>query len=326
MTGSAPGVTVVYTTYRPVPHFDWFADSLARQAGDADVEVVLVDGLHAPERTAAFGEMVRGRFAFRHVPPMPSPYAGPFRRTQRDLFSAASARNTGIVHASKPYVVFCDDLAVLMPDWWSEVRRAAADGYVVAGAYQKHREMVVQDGVLAASCCDPSGVDTRWQTGDDSRLVRIEGSQLFGCSFGAPRALLVEVNGFDELCDSIGGEDAHCGVRVTFSGAAIYYSRRMLTIESQEGHGAGTPRWRIDRKTLPSVYLRRLREFGVGRRCVNGAWDSSHMIIDILYGTRSNQPMGNYYLIETLNEAALTGIVSRFPTTYWFDGRMLSEL
>jgi hypothetical protein len=321
-----PLTSIVYLTYRAEPRFDWFADSLARQAAGGDFEVIVVDGAYAAERTARFEDAAARRFALRHVPAKPSPYAGPHRLTTRDFFSAASARNTGLLHARAPYVVFVDDLSVVMPGWWEEVHAAARCGDVVAGAYQKHLEMRVEAGVLQSSRCEPGGVDSRWTQGRDDRTVPIGGAQLFGCSFGAPRDLLVEVNGFDELCDSIGGEDWHLGVRLEWAGAAIRYSRRMLTIESEELHHAGTPAVRLDKTAPPSVYLRRLREYGVTARYVAGNWDSSHMLLDILFGTGTTQTLGNYYLLATLDPSALDQVCPRFPQVHWFDRQPLACL
>jgi len=250
----------------------------------------------------------------------------PSRRTSRDFFSAASARNTGVVHATAPYLVFVDDLSVPMANWWAEVRAAAGSGEVVAGAYQKHFEMVVDAGVLISSRATPAGRDSRWDQGNDTSSVAIGGSQLFGSSFGAPRELLLELNGFDEMCDSIGGEDWHFGVRVEWTGAAIRYSRRMLTIESEELHHVGAPACRLDKTAPPSAYIRRLREFGVTDRQFEGQWDSSHMILDILFGTRTTQTHGNYYLLSALTPASFETTVQRFPRAHWFDHQPLSAL
>ncbi len=319
-------ITIVYLTYREEPRFEWFADGLSKQLGDGQVEVLLVDGVYTPERTARFTDIVRGRFEFRHVPAKPTPYAGRYRRTSRDFFSAASARNTGVVHATTPYLVFVDDLSVPMPGWWHEVQAAATASAVVAGAYQKHYEMVVEDGVLVSSRAEPAGRDSRWAQGSDTGWATIGGSQLFGSSVAAPRDLLLEVNGFDELCDSIGGEDWHFGVRVEWTGTSIHYSRRMLTVESEELHHVGTPAHRLDKTAPPSLYLRQLRRFGVRERQFEGNWDSSHMMLDILFGTRSTQTHGNYYLLSTLTADTLEQTTTRFPRVHWFDGQALSEL
>jgi predicted GH43/DUF377 family glycosyl hydrolase len=212
-----------------------------------------------------------------------------------------------------------------MPTWWQAAQDAAGQAYVVGGAYQKHWDMVVEDGVLVRSRLERSGIDSRWGQGDDSRVVRIGGGQLYGASFGAPRRLLVDVNGLDELCDSIGGEDVNLGIRLESAGAPIYYDRRMLTIESEELHRQGEPLLRVDPTAEPAAYMRKLGEFGVTRRAVEGRWDSSHMLLDIVYGTRSARALGNYYDLRDLTEATLLAVKDRFPQTFWFDGRPLAD-
>jgi Glycosyl transferase family 2 len=320
------GVGVVYPTYRLEPRFEWFADSLVANIGDADIEVIVVDGVHSPDRTARINTAVRGRFPVRHVPAKPTPYNGRHRLTRRDYFAAASARNTGVVYASRPYIVFVDDAAVLMPGWWDAVREAARDEYVIAGAYQKRWEMVVEYGVLESSRPDPSGMDVRWPQGSDTRPVPVHGSQLYGCSFGIPRGVLLTVNGLDEMCDLMGGEDSHLGTRLEYLGVPVRYSRRMLTFESQEIHWqpGGLPR--LDKVTDRESYMLRLRRFGLSRRSVEGRCDSSHMIVDILHGTRQIQSLGNYYHLRILSERNIDQTVRHFPRTHWFDGQPLDQM
>jgi glycosyltransferase involved in cell wall biosynthesis len=319
--------SIVYCTCRAEPAFEWFAESLARQLGDADdVEVVVVDAWHGWERGDRLARAAAGRFAFRHVAAKPSPYSGARRLTTRNFFAAASARNTGLVYAAKPYVVFVDDACVLMDGWWKAAREASREGAVVTGAYRKCWEMRVCGGVLESCRKEPSGVDSRWSLGDARRPVPVGGGQLFGATIGAPRALLLEINGFDELCDSVGGEDWHLGVRLELSGVPIWYDRRMLTIESEELHRQGEPFLRIDRTLPPAAYMERLDEFGVRRRRVDGAFDNSHMLLDVVYGTGSPATQGNYYWLADLDESALPATVRRFPFRHWFDRTPLAEL
>ena len=299
---TVPEVSVVYVTHRPAPQFDWFIDGLANQLADDDLEVILVDGLYSADRAAEVDRLVRGRFPFRHVPPKPTPWNGPHRLTRRDYFAAASARNTGIVHATGEYIVFVDDCSVLMPGWWGEARAAARHGYVVAGAYDYHLQMVVADGVLRTSRPKEAGRDIRWERGDDTGLVQIGGGELFGCSFGAPRRLLVEVNGLDELCDPIGGEDYQLGLRLEWAGARIFYSRRMLTVESDDRSHGSSPA-RLGRVAEPDAYMERLRTFGVMDRSTDGEWSNSWMVLDIAYGTRSIRSLGNYYDLGVLTDS-----------------------
>lgn len=327
MTGRSPAISIVYLTCRDDPCFEWFADSLARQLGSDDPEVILVDTAPSFERSETYAAATRGRFAFRYVAAKPSPYVGPHRVTAADdLGAVASARNTGIVYASAPYVVFIDDLSLPMPGWWDAVRAAAAGGYVVGGAYQKHRDMIVADGCLLQSHSHQGGIDSRWSHGRDDTGVPIAGSRLYGCSFGAPREALVAVNGCDELCDPPGGEDYNLGIRLEWAGASIVYDRRMLTIESEERHHIGRVFRRIDPVVSASAYERCLLRFGLTRRHVTGRHDSTHMILDLLYGVGSTQTLGNPYLLATLTPDAFSSLPARFPKTYWFDGRPLCDL
>jgi hypothetical protein len=260
------------------------------------------------------------------VLPKPSAYNGPDRRTGRDLFAAASARNTGAVYTTKPYLVFVDDCSVLCPGWLAAVRESAAEGRVVGGAYEKRRQMAVERGALVRSETFEGGIDSRQRHAEPGDLVRIVGGQLYGSSFGLPRELLFAVNGLDELCDPIGGEDYQLGIRLEWAGEAIHYDRRMLTIEADAApeHGDSPPR--LGRTLPPGTYLAKLGEFGVGARSTDGGWDNSHMILDILYGTRETSALGNEFELARLEPADLPGLAERLPASYWFDGTPLEEL
>jgi hypothetical protein len=323
-----PAVSVVYVTHRQEPQFDWFADGLAHQLeGDDEVEVVLVDGLPSRRRSAWFEAIVGERFAFIYADAKPTAFNGPHQRTSRPLFAAASARNTGVVHASRPYVAFVDDCSVPMPGWWDEVREAARHQYVVAGAYQKHMNMQVSHGLLESSSVETSGVDTRWGLGDDRRVVEITGGQLYGASFGVARDVMLEVNGFDELCNGIGGEDYNLGIRLELAGHRVFYSRRMTTIESED-HAARypLPLARIDPVLDERAYRARLARFGVSERIVEGRCDASHMALDLVYGLGRPQSFGNHFELRDLQPADLPATCRGLPTTFWFDGTPLADL
>jgi glycosyltransferase involved in cell wall biosynthesis len=319
-------ISIVYTTCRREPAFEWFADALGAQLYDEDVEVVVVDGCHDDERTARFNHAAAGRFTLVHVPPKPSPYNGPLRVTGAEYFAAASARNTGIVWATKPYVVFVDDAALPMPGWFDEVVEAARHEYLVAGGYQKHWEMRVERGELVSSRSEPQGIDSRWALGDDTRVVPLRGDQLYGCSVGVPRQALIEVGGFDELCDSVAGEDYQLGIRLTHAGLPLFYSRRMLTIESEEHHRDGPSFVRLEASLNEQAYLSRLKEFGVSRRSTDGALDVSHMVLDIVYGRRQRRSIGNPYELGRLRPQDLGSLVERFPERHWFTDQALAEM
>jgi len=334
---SAPATSIVYVTHRPNPRFEWFADSLAGQLGgdSSTVEIIVVDAHHSRERELEFAQVAGGRFPLRHVAPKPSPYSGPYRKTTNEYCAISSARNTGLVYARSPYVVFNDDSGVLVDGWWEEVRRAASVGYVVGGSYENRLDMDVAEGRVE----DPAPradaldlIDSRWELGDDEALVQVSGGQLFGCGLGAPRELLVAVNGFDELCDPTGGEDINLGLRLEWSGARVFYSRRMRMIKDGARHRSDKV-VRLDRGHARGDlldeprYMALLRRFGVGARTfADGRLDCGHLCLDILYGTRAVRALGNGYDLATLTEAELDSTATGFPERYWATGEPLAEL
>jgi hypothetical protein len=325
-------LTITYLTMRRQPRFDWFCDSLASQASSAELEqldVVVVDTTlwwEATEaRYALLQNAVGGRFPVRHLPPKDSPYQGPHRLTQNDYFCASSVRNTAIGVARGDYIVFVDDVSVLMPGWFDRVRAAAASGYIVLGSYQRHCRMVVDRGQLASS--ERIWLDSRWSLGSDVQPVPMYGSGLYGPSFGAPLEALLEVNGHDELCDTIGQEDCHLGLRLERAGWPLYYDRRMLTIESEELHSQPYRLTRLDRVLSPRRYLDKLREFGVTHRSTDGLPDASHLMLDIFHGSTITASLLNPYdLRQVRQNGGLFPIPYLQPTTYWVDDSPLNEL
>jgi hypothetical protein len=204
--------------------------------------------------------------------------------------------------------------------------RGAADGLVVAGAYERRRGMVVRDGEMLDGRLDPDGHDGRWALGDDARPVPCHPGQLYSMSFGAPRDLLLRVNGFDELCDGTGHEDVHLGFRLAAAGTTIHYDRALMIVESDDLNHAGAPLARHDPWQPEDAYLARLATFGVGRRPRDGRTDASHMMIDIVLGTGSWATHGNYYWLADLTPERYAATIARFPTHHWFDGCPLATM
>jgi hypothetical protein len=319
-----PTVSIVCATHRPDPHFDWLLDGLSAQLGDSagEVELVVVDGLHGPERTELLTAEVAGRFALTHVAPKPTPWNGTHGIPLNEYYAPASARNSGIVHASGAYIVFQDDCSMLAPDWWSEVKAAAAAAEVVTGACHTLWELPRGGAAGTEGYLEP---DRRWHLGDDRRWTAVGGGNLAGASFGAPRELLLAVGGFDELCDPVGFEDNHLGARLEWAGAAVHFSRRMLSTRAGERHRRDVVR-RLDRVIDHEPYMSTLRSFGVTRRVYDGEWNCSHLVWDILFGTRETSSIGNHYVLGALRGDDLPQTAEQMPLEHWIDGSPIGRL
>jgi hypothetical protein len=158
-------------------------------------------------------------------------------------------------------------------------------------------------------------------------VVEITGGQLYGASLGVAREVMLQLNGFDELCNGIGGEDCHLGVRLEIAGHRVFYSRRMMTIESEDpATGSPLSLERIDPVMSERAYRARLAELGVRARVTDGRCDASHMVLDLVYGLRAPESRGNHYELRDLRPADLPATSRRLPTTFWFDGRPLEDL
>lgn len=261
-----PKISLAYITNRAEPKFEWFVESLYAQTTPeqrADIKLVVIDArawrdgnfamggdsnsvqLSNPwnlnvQRRESFLRAVSDRFEFLHIPPLPCAWQGPFRQTSKDFFCAGNSRNTLAVVAGNPYLVFADDLSVVMPGWYNQVLHAATDGYIACGMYKKVRCLNVAQGIIVSYEEFPGGIDSRWNRGSDGGVVPWHGAGLFGCSFGVPLEAMLEVDGNDRACDGAGAEDYDLGIRLERAGYAFYLNRNMLTLESEELHHGGS--------------------------------------------------------------------------------------
>lgn len=295
-------LNIAYITSRMNPRFNWFFDSLHREVSGNydDIKIVVIDR-HAPREIPSYCPVT-------HVQPKSCVWQGPHRLTSIDYFAASNTRNTAILLAEDGWIAFVDDLSVILPGWFHAIKDAMVGNYVAAGAYKKVNNLVVENGNVVSCTEHPAGVDSRWHYGDTP--ASIPGSQLFGCSMAAPVEWLLDVNGFDEDCDSVGGEDYALGMMLQQAGRPIKYCRRMLTFEDDLAHGEEPPVLRIDKGKSPN--------------------DKSHAMLHMIQGGRRTAP--NYFGpggIRAVRKRVLAGEpfpLTRCPQNDWFDGQLLSEM
>jgi len=294
-------LSIVYSTTREDPKIEWFLDSLKRQVGDVYVKLIIVD-FYRNERPLPLDGLP---FETVWVAPKPNHYQGPNRLTKEDWFNAASARNTGLCHASDGHVVFVDDLSVLLPTWMNGVRDMMKSDYIVCGAYHKVKNLKVENGEVRYF--DPGGLDHRYGYGNDSGPVPCEGGWLFGCSCGGPVNTFLDVEGWPEITGGIAFEDCCLGVVLANNGAHLKYDRRMMTYESEEFHSVGKVMIRRDKGQSPA--------------------DKSHALIGMVRGMKKfdNCFEGG---IRQLRADTLSGKPfppSRMPIVDWWDHQPIAE-
>ncbi len=185
--------------------------SLSWQSHESDdVELIVVDALGRDRETLGLCAPPPPVTRVVVTRPKPCVWQGPQRILDRDWWAVANARNTAIALASHDYIAYLDDRCWLGPRWMDALRRAERRrDAVVAGAYEK-----VDDGGVTRDHrirLHPAG------------LVDCGGGWLFGCSVAAPLEWLLEVNGYEEGCDGLSGEDYVLGLMLANRGRRIDY-------------------------------------------------------------------------------------------------------
>ncbi len=319
-----PALTVAYLTCRKNPRFEGFVASFLRElratpelSGEGAVQVVVVESRlwYDDTRRATIAAIVDGRFPIEHVPPKPTVWQGPHRLTTKDYFCAANTRNTAFALTRAPHVAFVDDLSVLVPGWLVAHLHAATHRYVLAGTTTKCLNVRVDpDGSYA---CDPHppGVDSRLRTAAEGALSLCGGSWLYGGTFSVPIERALAVNGQDEVCDSIGGEDYDFGVRLERTGVPVYFSRVCGTIEDELAHHA-----------LDEAVAVRLDKPAPGP---DGPYSSNVLYNRLMREAGRTWTLGNHYTLRDLRARVLAGEpfpVGAAPAHHWLDGQPLSEM
>lgn len=299
-----PFITVCWISNRPNHCFQWFINSLNHQLIDTDIGSTKIVAV----RDYPLGEY-QSIIEVVETDPKPNVWAGKHRLTTQNFFHAASVRNTGLCLAPEGYIAFVDDLSVLLPGWWEQVKLAADGWYVACGTYAKVNKLNVVNGVVESYEDHPAGVDSRKQFFTTDEPFKCSGGWMYGCSMAMPVEALLTVNGFDEGHDSMSGEDTACGIMLERNGFELRMCPKMMTLESEELHHIGVPAKRII-KPYP------------------GYKDSSHAILDwILRGNRTVSP--NFQNLRELRQKILAGEPFPIPTepiVDWRDAAALSGM
>lgn len=293
-------LTIALTTARQEPKFDWFLRSLENQLHEGDpVKVIIVDLL--------FGK--RGITTdFQMVPVKPNVWQGEHRLTTSDYWAKSAALNTAICLCKSDWMAFCDDRAVLMPGWLDAIKRAMKGNYAVCGSYEKRSGMTVTDGVIT----NPGtliGEDPRKKS-INHQMWKLTGGawgnagQWFGCTNALPLEWALQVNGYDESCDSMRYEDTTFGGMLAENGYPIKYDPRMGIVEDRTtGHDA----------------LVKSQDKGVSPN------DKSHALLRRVAGKKQAT---HHWNLREIREKVLRGEpfpIPNQPTHDWYDYQLLSE-
>lgn len=221
--------TIVYITARAEPRLDWTIDGLELQAEPADdLQLIVVDSYGRPAAEIGF-RPIDCVTDLVEVKPKPTPWQGPQRVTRRDFWAASSARNTGITLCDCDYVAFLDDRSRLGDRWLEALRDAERSREaVVAGSYDRllgrgaHRTLE-QDHRATLHPTGLRGCPPGW---------------LYGCAVALPLAWCLDVNGFEEGCDGVAGEDCVLGLMLANARHRIDFDPRLMVHQDRtEGTG-----------------------------------------------------------------------------------------
>lgn len=309
-------LTIAFVTSRNQPMARWFVDSLNQQCRQHSEIRSVRSGPNAVTRIRCFGldnvEYLAIDFqstsGIRRYDPKPTVWQGPHRLTRDDWWAMANARNTALALCQTEWIAFLDDRCVLCPGWLDAISRAINDNYAVCGAYEKRHNMKVENGVIV----EPGTV-----SGQDHRLLHIRerglnvpyacgGEWWFGCSTALPLEWALQINGYDESCDSLGMEDVIFGLQLQNAGYPIRYDPAMMIIEDRTPDHSGPIMKRTDKGTSPN--------------------DKSHALLAKL---RHLKRSTNLFDLRELRDLACRGEpfpIPTGPTIDWYDGQPLAEM
>jgi hypothetical protein len=300
-------LTIVYITCRREPEAWWFMESLWQQAKE-EINIIFIR-LNSLDKFSPAGQL--DSLKFQTVQPKPTVWQGPHRLTKADWWATSNARNTGICLCRTDWIAFVDDRSILCPYWMEAVRDAMKGPYAVCGPYEKRTAMTVESGfpknagIITGSDNRLSYVEQHWR-GKQTNPYDCPGAWWYGCSTALPLEWALDVNGYDEQCDGLSGEDYIFGTMLENNNYPIKYDTRLAIIEDR------TP------GKLEPVMIR--RDKGKSPN------DKSHALLDLLVGCKRAQHQWNLRQLRTLVLDGQPWPVPILPDKDWYDGQPLAEM
>ncbi len=309
-------LTIVLITNRNEPKIEWFIQSLPK---GEEFHVICVDS--QAQSRPYFLNLFNGEEPalsqiencfLSVVNPKPSFWSGPKRLTKDQWWSVSNQRNSGICLCRTKWICFVDDRSVLMPGWIGHIKAAmeSPDPYVLAGRYEKRKEMTVENGAIKHGGTI-TGKDHRYEYVQKywSSLkppLKCGGEWTFGCTIALPLEWALEVGGFDETCDGLSGEDPIFGLMLQNNGREIRYEPRMLMVEDRTPSECGPTYKRSDFGVSPNDFSHKVLNLLKDRKTAMHGFDIRKVREDALNGKPWPAPWG--------------------PTHHLWDGKPLVEL
>jgi len=290
-------LTICYVTSRPNNKIEWFFDSLKPQILASDeIDIVVVDLMAHTRDTTNWPSNVK------LVEPKPNVWQGRSRVTAKNWWAVSNARNTGLCYCKNEWIVWIDDRCFLAPTWLDAVRHAVYENYAVCGSYEKWWGMEVSGGVITNQGT-LSGKDQR----ASNRGVQNCYGQFWGATYVVPVEWALQINGFEELVDSLGAEDYLFGSMLCNNGFPTKYNPLLKIIEDRTPEEIGPDMLKTDKGVSPN--------------------DKSHAALH-RFGplTRTQHPWD----LRAIRESVLRGEpfpnTDAFPRHDWYDNQPISAM
>lgn len=229
-------LTIATCTAKRDPKLEWLADSIAIAIANYEpraFEWVVIDlrlWYEPNERREYLVRIVDGRFPVTHAPPKPTAWQGPARIVERDTWALSNARNSALVIATAPRILWLDDCSLVLPS--IVATHLAHPEAAIAACWRYYLQAKVAGGRLW------SGL----HKDHDPRRLRAEGPLpgdfLYGSNTSYPLEAILAINGYDEVYDGQwGAEDNDRGTRLERAGTPILLDKaitQFLAEDNQE--------------------------------------------------------------------------------------------